>query len=110
MKSPVIKPNPNVTYEEQIDPRNPGPWKMVEDNEYYRRWELDLGDRIVVKTEHKGTEQLLEDNQRCFNENAGQRWGDGQVVGSVPMNIYFQSGLGRGQQAEGHQVHPPLVG
>jgi hypothetical protein len=93
MKSPVIA-NPNVTYEEQIDPANPGGWVMVEDNESYRRWELDLGDRIVLKTEHKGTQQLLADNQRCFNENEGKRWGDGQVVSSVPMNIYFgPSGL-----------------
>lgn len=92
MKSPVIT-NPNVTYEEQIDPANPGGWVMVEDNESYRRWELDLGDRIVAKTEHKGTDKLLEDNQRIFNENDGKRWGDGQVVGSVPMNMYFQSGL-----------------
>jgi hypothetical protein len=88
--------NPNhsqVTYEEQIDPANPGAWVMVEDNESYRRWELDLGDRIIAKTEHKGTERLLEDNQRIYNENEGRRWGDGQVVGSVPMNLYFHSGL-----------------
>jgi hypothetical protein len=83
----------DVTFEEQIDPANPGGWKMVEDNESYRRWEADLGDRIVIKTEHKGTDKLLEDNQRIYNENAGKRWGDGQVVGSVPMNLYFQSGL-----------------
>lgn len=85
--------HPNVTHEEAIDPANPGPWKLVEANESYRRWEADLGDRIVLRTEHLTSEQLLEDNQRCFNENAGQRWKDGQVVGSVPMNLYFQSGL-----------------
>jgi hypothetical protein len=90
--------HPDVTYEEAIDPANPGPWKLVEDNESYRRWEADLGDRIVLKTEHKGSEQLLEDNQRALNESAGQRWGDGKVFGSVPMNMYFQSGL-----AEAHK-------
>lgn len=83
----------DVTFEEQIDPANPGGWKMVEDNESYRRWEADLGDRVVIKTEHKGTDKLLEDNQRALNESDGQRWGDGKVFGSVPMNMYFQSGL-----------------
>lgn len=92
MKSPVIT-DPHFTHEEQIDPFNPGPWKMVEDNESYRRWEIDLGDRIVLRTEHKNTDKLLADNQRIFNENDGKRWKDGQVVGSVPMNMYFQSGL-----------------
>jgi hypothetical protein len=100
MSAPVIKGGAlwkpgesQVTYEEQIDPLNPGRWVMVEDNESYRRWELDLGDRIIAKTEHKGTEKLIEDNQRALNESAGQRWGDGKVVGSVPMNLYFSSGL-----------------
>jgi hypothetical protein len=96
MKKPVITGgalwNPShsqVTYEEGIDPANPGDWVMVEDNESYRRWELDLGDRIIAKTEHKGTQQLLEDNQRAFNESAGQRWGDGKSIGRVPMNVLF---------------------
>ena len=48
---------------------------MVEDNESYRRWELDLGDRIVVKTEHKNTEQLLDDNDRVLKENERQALG-----------------------------------
>jgi hypothetical protein len=92
-KHGVIHHPQHVTHEEGIDPANPGPWKLVEANESYRRWEADLGDRIVVRTEHLTSEALLADNQRGFNESAGQRWGDGKVVGSVPMNLYFQSGL-----------------
>lgn len=100
MSSPVIKGGAlwkpgesQVSYEEAIDPRNPGSWVMVEDNESYRRWELDLGDRIMAKTEHKGTEPLIADNDRILKENEGKSWGDGQVIGRVPTNVYFQSGL-----------------
>jgi hypothetical protein len=89
----IIKAS-HITHEEQIDPANPGAWRLVDDNESYRRWELDLGDRLVIKTEHKNTGQLLEDNDRVLKENEGKRWGDGQVIGSVPMNVYFgPSGL-----------------
>ena len=82
-----------LSHEEQIDPANPGPWVMVEDNEFFRRWEADLGDYVLARTEHKNTEQLLKDNHEALAANEGKRWGDGQVIGSVPMNVYFQSGL-----------------
>jgi hypothetical protein len=82
-----------LSCEEPIDPANPGDWVLVEDNEYFRRWEADLGDSIVCRTEHKGSAQLLKDNHEAMAESAGQPWGDGKVFGSVPLNIYFQSGL-----------------
>lgn len=82
-----------LTCEEQIDPANPGDWVLVEDNESYRRWEADLGDKIVQRTEHKNTAQLLKDNHEALAESAYDRWGDGKSIGSVPLNIYFQSGL-----------------
>jgi hypothetical protein len=82
----------HTTYDPPIDPRNPGGWVMVGDNESYRYWEIDLGDRIVRKTECKGTERMLEDNQREYNESDGKRWGDGKSVARIPMNVLFQSG------------------
>jgi hypothetical protein len=88
----------HTAYEEPIDPNNPGKWVMVGDNESYRHWELDLGDRIIRKSECKHVWKLLEDNQREMNENAGRRWGDGKSIGSVPMNVYFQSGLAQANQ------------
>jgi len=83
-----------LTCEQQIDPANPGDWVMTEDNESYRRWECYIGDMIVQRTEHKGTAQLLKDNHEAMADSAGQRWGDGKVIGSMPPNLYFQLGLG----------------
>lgn len=78
--------------EEAIDPHNPGDWVLIEDNESFRRYELDLGDRVLIKTEHKGTPQHLDANARLRADNAGTRWGDGQMAASIPMNVYYASG------------------
>jgi hypothetical protein len=86
--------HPKTSFEEQIDPANPGPWKLLSENEDYRYWVTLIEDgSAVMKTEHKGTVQLLEDNQRALNDSDGQQWGDGQVFGSVPTDVYFKSGL-----------------
>ena len=80
------------TMAEAIDPTNPGNWVMVEDTDAFRRWELDLGDRVLIKTEHKGTPQLLDENAGKRADNAGTRWGDGQMAASIPLNLYYASG------------------
>jgi hypothetical protein len=92
MKPPVIT-NSKVTYDPPIDPLNPGPWSLLSENEDYRYWikKIDDDGNMVMKTEHKGTEQFFEDNQRAYND--GQRWGDGKVFGSVPTDLYWKSGL-----------------
>ena len=77
-----------------FDPNNCGNWVMVSDNEYFRCYELQLPDgNIVRKTETKGTEQMLEDNRREYNDNVGRRFEDGKSVLRMPMNEYFQSGM-----------------
>ena len=98
MKKPVVTGgalwNPSekqTTYDPPVDPLNPGPWRLLNENEDYRYWVALVEDgSAVIKTEHKGTEQLLEDNQRAYNDSAGQRWGDGKVVSSIPTNIWFK--------------------
>lgn len=83
---------PQVTYEPGFDPANPpAGWRLIEDNETYTRYEYDCGDYIMQKTEHKGVYDLLEQNRRAYNDSSGRKWGDGDVVGSVPMNLYFGS-------------------
>lgn len=82
----------HTVFDDAIDPHNPGDWVMVGDNESYRTWELDLGDRILRKTECKHTAKMFEDNQREYNDSDGQKWGDGKSVARIPMNVLFQSG------------------
>ena len=73
---------------------------MVSDNEFFRNYELTLPDgNIIRKTENKNVEQMIEDNQRELNDNAGRRWGDGKVFWREPMTTVFQLRHGRSQQA-----------
>jgi hypothetical protein len=83
----------HTAYEEPFDPNNCGDWVMVSDNEYFRCYEKHMGGGAIYrKTECKGTEQMLEDNRREYNESDGKRWGDGKSVARIPMNVLFQSG------------------
>lgn len=34
---------------------------------------------------------MLEDNRRLLNESDGKRFGDGRIVGRVPMNVLFEN-------------------
>ena len=86
--------NKHTVYEEPFDPNNCAPWVMVSDNEYFRNYELTLSDgNIIRRTENKNVEQMIEDNQREYNDNAGRRWGDGKVFWREPMTTYFSSGM-----------------
>lgn len=102
-------------YGEAIDPANPGDWVLVEDNEHFRRWELDLGDKVIRKTEAKGTETLLDEASAIRSLKAGQRWGDGQIVGRIPLNLYYSSGMAEASrqrdikyQRKFYREHPKL--
>lgn len=80
--------------EQALDPNNPGEWVLVGESPEFRHYELELGDGLVIRrTEHKWTEQLLEDNAREQVDSLNKRWGDGQVIGSIPLTEYFRSGL-----------------
>ncbi|MFN3169291.1 MAG: hypothetical protein ACE37E_01205 [Hyphomicrobiales bacterium] len=80
--------------EPALDPLNSGAWVLVEDTPDFTRYELDLGDgKIIRRTEHKRTDALLAANSMDLSANQGKRWGDGQVFGRVPLNIYYSSGL-----------------
>ncbi len=46
-------------------------------------------ERCIVRTEVLADEALVEDNQQAFNDSHGKRWGDGQVVARVPLNVLF---------------------
>ena len=42
------------------------------------------------KTENLHEESILERNREKFNESATQRFGDGKVVASIPMNVFYR--------------------
>lgn len=80
--------------EQELDPGNSGDWVLVDDTPDFRRYELDTGDgHVIRRTEHKHTARLLERNRKLHNESTNQRFGDGKIVGSVPLNLFFSSGL-----------------
>lgn len=86
--------HPTSVYEEAFDPNDCGEWVMVEDTVDFRRYELHLGEgRYIQRTEAKGTELLLKENEELRKLNADKKWGDGDVVGRVPLDLYFSSGL-----------------
>lgn len=82
------------TLEAALDPANPGAWVLVEETPSFRRYELDMGDgRVILRTEHLQTDALLAGNAMDRSANAGKRWGEGQVIGRLPLNLYYASGL-----------------
>jgi hypothetical protein len=83
------------TAEEAFDPRNPpSGWQMVEDNEFFTRYEADLGDgRVIQRTEQKHTPDMMRDIHEAHMTWQNKKWGDGAVVGRVPLNLYYSSGL-----------------
>lgn len=52
-------------------------------------WALELDDGNIVTCTQRLVEPIIEDNKRALNDSAGQRWGDGKVVASIPLNVYF---------------------
>ena len=85
--------------EQALDPRNSGEWVLVDDTPDFRRYELELDDGTVIRrTEHKNTDEMLRLNAHQLAESNGQRFGDGKIIGRVPLNVYYGSGL-----AEAHR-------
>lgn len=54
-----------------------------------RRWGLDLDDeKTIVRTEYYEADSFMEANAAQLKASAGARFGDGQVVASIPMHIW----------------------
>jgi hypothetical protein len=67
-------------------------WQLVEDDPIrgIRRYRLDMGDHIVQRTEYYRTEGLLDANAQDRASLAGSKWGDGQLVARIPLNLAWQ--------------------
>lgn len=55
----------------------------------YDRHTLSDG-RIVQRTVNLVETELIERNKQRFNDSHGQRFGDGRVVASIPMNVFLR--------------------
>ncbi len=74
-----------------------GKWMLESDNPLLgiRVYRLETEDHIVRRKEYYRADALASHNAEARAANAGTRWGDGQVVASIPLNVLFnpQSGL-----------------
>lgn len=67
-------------------------WTLFKETPTNRYWLAFLPDgRQVMKTEYLADNELVEQNKALFNESEGKRWGDGQVVGRIPLNVLYSS-------------------
>jgi hypothetical protein len=84
-----------VEVSEEWDPDNPPPgWKLFSANELSRVYEYDNGDGTVVHCRQwLQSDKMLGAIAEQRANNAGKKFGDGQVVGRVPMNLYYSSGM-----------------
>lgn len=68
-----------------------GDWRLLDrDPETgVTRWWLDMGDHYIVRTDTP-VQPLLDENARDLSNSAGRRWGDGQRVASIPLDVYYR--------------------
>lgn len=67
-------------------------WELYEVTPAYRRWIAPIdGTRYVMKTEYLADDELVTQNQRDLHDSQGKRFGDGQVVARIPLNILYSS-------------------
>lgn len=70
-------------------------WELVEVTEDFVRHRAPMeryanGDVLYVyRTTPRGLTGLLEDNKRLLNDSDSQRFGDGKIVGRIPLNVLF---------------------
>lgn len=74
-----------------------GDWKFLDRNPVtgITRYVLDLGNGTsVMRTEYPHTEELFRINGEKQISSLNTRWGDGQIVASIPMNVLFNPEMG----------------
>ena len=90
MKSPTIDPS-------RINIRDDA-WELVEVTEDFVRHRAPLeryadGNVLFVyRTTPRGLTAMLEDNRQSLSDSDGQRFGEGKIVGRIPLNVLFAEG------------------
>jgi hypothetical protein len=52
----------------------------------------DMGDGRTAIKKVMPVDPILESAAADRSNNAGRKWGDGQVIGTVPLELYFSTG------------------
>ena len=80
---------------QSVDPKRipDDAWELYEVTPGFRRYFCVVDDNgsIAIKTEYLADEKLIADNQQSYNDSYGKRFGDGQVVGRIPLNVLYSS-------------------
>lgn len=68
-----------------------GNWTLYDHDLHTGRtvWHYFDGERDHFRTDYP-VDQILQDNKAARNDLAGQNWGGGQRIASIPLNIYFE--------------------
>jgi len=70
-------------------------WEFVEITEDFIRHRAPIerlanGDVVYVyRTAPRAIDAMLEENKRSFEDSHSKRFGDGQIVGRIPLNVLF---------------------
>ena len=77
-----------------IDPSNihSDAWEVYEVTPDYRRARIWLDPertQCIVRTEHLASDALIDANRQSFDDSQGRRFGDGKVVGRIPLNVLY---------------------
>jgi hypothetical protein len=67
-----------------------GEWELFDHDFSSGRtvWRYDDGQQVHFRTDYP-VDQIVKDNAVARNEMAGQRWGEGKRIASIPLNVYF---------------------
>lgn len=52
-------------------------------------WGLFLDDRPIATCVQTDVQPILDRNAETAADNAGKRWGDGQVAARIPLDLYY---------------------
>ncbi len=67
-------------------------WRLVSDDGSTRRYELELDEhQTLVRTEFYAADTFYGANKALRDESDGHRFGDGQIVASIPMAVWAES-------------------
>lgn len=80
-------------------PSPPDPSRIPDDRWVYegessdglrRHYLCQIDGYVFRKTENVVEDELLVRNRESLNDSYGQRFGDGQVVASIPLNVFYR--------------------
>lgn len=67
-----------------------GQWELLSHDEKLGRtvWTFFDGRQRHFRTDYR-VDNVLKDNHAARQDMAGQRWGEGKRVASIPLNLYY---------------------